>query len=379
MKGSLQEKGGKYYAVFRINGKQKWVNTGIEVKKGNKRKAEAKMTEILVQYNSNPNIVDKMPFTDYINLWLKQVKNKVDTVTYEGYMQYARKHIIPYFEPLKLDLKDVKMSHIESYYNYKSVSGRLDGKNGGLSYRTIKLHSVVLNLVFKYAMRNKLIKENPCTYAEIPQNAHRSEKKTDFYTAEQCQALLKLIKGTPLYDMVYITFMYGLRRSELLGLKWSAVDFENNTLSVCHTVVLQHVVVAKDKTKNQTSKRIYPLLDDVRKILLRLKAEQEEHRSLFGNCYIDTDYIFVKENGEQYYPSYPTHTLKKVLKKYGLPHIRWHDLRHSCASMLILKGWNMKDISEWLGHADIGTTMNIYGHIGMGHKRDLGNTLIGTL
>lgn len=271
------------------------------------------------------------------------------------------------------------MSDIEKYYQYKSVSGRLDGRSGGLSYRTIKLHSVVLNLIFNEAVRQSLISDNPCKYARIPNTAHRNEKKIEFYTTEQCKILLNVTEGTILHDMIYVTFMYGFRRSELMGLKWSAIDFENNTLSVCHTVVLQNVVVRKDKTKNKSSERIYPLLPDVREILLKQKARQKEYKKLFGNCYNDTGYVFVKEDGTTYYPSYPTHALEKVLDKYDLSHIRWHDLRHSCASMLLLKGWSMKDISEWLGHADIGTTMNIYGHLDMEHKRTLGDRLSGIL
>lgn len=365
--------------MFYHNGKTVWRSTGIKAVRGNKRKAEQRMNEILSEYEDNPTMFDKILFTDYIKKWLKAVKSKIDTITYEGYEQYTNKHIIPYFEPLHLKLQDIRMSDIEKYYQYKSVAGRLDGKEGGLSYRTIKLHSIVLNLVFEYAMRNKLIKENPCTYAQIPQDAKRNEKKVDFYTPKQCYELLELIKDTPLYDMVYITFMYGLRRSELMGLKWSAVDFDNNTVSICHTVVANYTVVAKDKTKNKSSRRTYPLLDEVKEIIMKRKAEQTEYKKVFGDCYTDTGYIFTKEDGTTYYPSYPSHMLQKVIKRNKLPHIRWHDLRHSTASMLIEEGWSMKDISEWLGHSDIGTTMDIYGHISMERKRTLGNSLNGVL
>ncbi len=337
------------------------------------------MNEILSEYEDNPSMFDKIDFTRYITLWLNDVKNHIDLITYEGYSQYANKHIIPYFEPKKLKLQDVKLSDIEGYYKYKSISGRLDGKQGGLSYRTIKLHSVVLNLVFEYAVRNKLIKDNPCTYAVIPQTAKRSKKKVDFYTAEQCHKLLNTVKGEPLYDMVYITFMYGLRRSELMGLKWSAVDFDNATIDICHTVVVNSSIIEKDKTKTESSCRTYPLLDDVRAILLKRKSEQEEYKKLFGDCYINTDYIFTREDGSKYYPSYPTQALSKVLKKSELKRIRWHDLRHSCACMLLEKGWSMKDISEWLGHSQISITMDIYGHISMDRKRTLGNSLNGVL
>lgn len=379
MSGVLKEKKGMYYAYFYDSalGKPIWRATGIKAERGNKRKAEQKKQEIIEKYFNNPR--EEPMFIDYIEQWLTNTKGRVDTITYEGYEEYARGHIIPYFEPLKLKLQDVKMSDIERYYNYKSVSGRLDGKEGGLSYRTIKLHSIVLNLVFEYAMRNKLIQDNPCKYAEIPKTAKRSEKIVNFYTPEQCRELLSLTEGTTLYDMIYLTFIYGLRRSELMGLKWDAVDFVNNTITIQHTVVLHSTMVAKDKIKNESSNRTYPLLNDVREILLKRKSQQEECNKLFGNCYCASGYVFAREDGKPFYPSYPTHAMKKVLERNNLPHIRWHDLRHSTASMLIEKGWSMKDISEWLGHADIGTTMNIYGHISMEHKRKLGDSLEGTL
>lgn len=376
MKGSLQEKSGKYYAVFRVNGKQKWVNLQISTSRGNKRKAETALSELITQYNNNPNIFDRVLFTDYIKKWLKKVKSNVDIVTYEGYRQYAEKHIIPYFESKNIMLQDVLISDIEGYYSFKAVSGRLDGKRGGLSLRTIKLHGVVLSLVLKQAVYEKLIKDNPCTYARYPtSNISVIKKEPTFYTVAECNRLLEVIKDMPLYEMVYMTFIYGLRRSELLGLKWDAVDFKKNTISICHTVVLQNEVVHKDKTKNPSSKRTYPLLPDVRSMLEKMLEKQKSDKSLFGNCYSETGYVFVKQDGSAYYPSYPTHELSKVLKNNNLPHIRWHDLRHSTASMLIEKGWNMKDVSEWLGHSSITTTLDIYSHVSMEHKQQLGNSL----
>ena len=165
-----------------------------------------------------------------------------------------------------------------------------------------------------------------------------------------------------------------------MGLKWDAVDFDNDTIEIKRTAVLaQSTVVRKAKTKNLTSKRTYPLLPEIKTMLEKMLEEQEENKKLFGNGYTDTDFIFVKADGTTYYPSYPSHRLLKTLEKHSLPHIRWHDLRHSTASMLIEKGWHMKNISDWLGHSDIGTTMNIYGHISMEHKKELGNSLTGIL
>ena len=117
------------------------------------------------------------------------------------------------------------------------------------------------------------------------------------------------------------------------------------------------------------------MLPDIEKLLLSMKEEKENNKKIFGNCYIDNEYVFVKADGSAYYPSYPSHELAKIIKNNNLPYIRWHDLRHSTASMLIEKGWHMKDISDWLGHNDIGTTMNIYGHTNVQHKRDISQSL----
>ncbi len=336
------------------------------------------MAELVTQYQKNPNEFKRVGFVDYIKKWLKEVKPQVDVVTFEGYIQYAEKHIIPYFQQKGLALQDVTIQDIEEYYNYKSVCGRLDGKEGGLSYRTIKLHSIVINLVFKMAMRDGVLSKNPCEYAKLPQK-EKTKPIAKFYSAQQCKELLNAVAGTPLYDMIYLSTIYGLRRSELLGIKWSAIDLENDTLSIKHTVVKNSSVVEKDKTKNKSSERVYPLLPDIKQILLTIQKQQRKNREIFGNCYVENDYVFTKEDGSRYYPEYPTKTLQKQLKKHNLPHIRWHDLRHTAASLLLVKNWSMKDISEWLGHADIGTTMNIYGHLSMEHKRQISVSLDGLL
>lgn len=378
IKGSLQEKNGKYYVVFRLNGKQKWVSTKIDVKRGNKRKAESVMAEIISKANENPHCFEKVLFTDYIKNWLSYTKTMVDDVTYDGYDRESHNHLIPYFANKKKALQDITVRDIESYYLYKSKNGRVDGKPGGLSVRTIRIHGTILNLIFKQAIKDGLVKENVCSHASYPK-AEKTVKNTSFYTVEQCNDLLYVTKGMPLHNMIYITMLYGLRRSELMGLRWSAIDFKNNTICINHTVVLGKKIIAKDSTKNKSSNRVYPLFDDVKKILQNMLIEKNKNKALFGNSYCESDYVFTKADGTPYYPSYPTHELERILKKEDLPHIRWHDLRHSCASMLIMKGWHMKDISEWLGHSDIGTTMNVYGHISMEHKRDLANGLNGIL
>lgn len=301
MSGSLHIRNGRWYTTFYLNGKQIERALKIEAKQGNKiinkRKAEEAMAKLISEYADNPEQFNKIDFVDYIKKWLKNKTKQVETVTIEGYEGYIKSHIIPYFEPLNLKLQNVSIKDIENYYNCKAKSGRLDGKPGGLSIASLRRHKTILNQIFQDALHNGLIKNNPCEYAKMPKVNKSPSKVGTIYTPEQCKHLLNLTKGTVLHDMIYITFMYGLRRSEMLGLKWDAIDFNNNTINICHTIVVQKTVTTKDRTKNKSSNRVYPLIDEIRILLLERKRKQAEYKKMFGNCYIDTDYVFTKEDG----------------------------------------------------------------------------------
>lgn len=380
MTGSLQTKSGKYYAVINTtdtNGKrkQKWISTGIETAGNNKRKAEKRLREILQEYEKNtPVFSTDILFSDFVIEWLKSVKMSVDVVTYQGYKLIANAHIIPYFENLNIKLTNVKRETIQKYINLKSENGKLDG-TGGLSPKTIKTHKLILNLVFKEAIKQELIYKNPCEFVILPKMQRR---EPSFYTITQINTLFDSIKNEPIYPLVYITLIYGLRRSEVLGLKWDSVDFENNKFTIKHTVVHIETVVEKDTTKTNASYRSFPLTVEAKRIFIDLKSLEEKNRCLFGKDYTENDYIFKWDNGKTYRPDYITRKFSKLLEKVGLPHIRFHDLRHSCASLLIANGYNLKDIQEWLGHSDIRVTANIYAHLDTERKKNIALSMSNT-
>ena len=159
------------------------------------------------------------------------------------------------------------------------------------------------------------------------------------------------------------SMMYGLRRSEIAGLKWGAIDFENDTLTIQHTVTRFKKQIAKDDTKNKSSHRILPLNQSIRTYLLGLRDQQAQNKLLLGAGYQDTDYICRWADGHPMHCDYLSRAFSQLLARHKLPHVRLHDLRHSCASYMLKMGCSLKDISDWLGHTDIKTTMNIYGHL----------------
>ena len=370
MTGSLQIKRGKYYAVLNLTDRdghrrQKWVYTGYEVK-NNQRKAEAALRDIIHEYEKinlvyEPDIL----LSDFLNQWLVEVKPFIDEVTWDGYKIIVDSHVRPYFEDHKVKLVDADLDCIQRYFDYKATHGRKDGR-GGLAPKTLRLHKNVLQLAFKEAMRHRLISTNPCELVRLPKLERR---EYEWYNSDEIITMLDALKGEPLYHLIKTTVMYGLRRSEVLGLQWQSVDFNANSILIRHTVSVGTKVVEKDKTKNNSSYRAFPLFPEIRELLLRLKDEENKNREFFGNAYIENDYIFKRPNGDTYDPSYITHRFGELLKKYDLPHIRFHDLRHSCASLLLSKGCTLKDVQDWMGHADIKMTCNIYGHLDLTRKK----------
>ena len=326
MTASLRVKNDKYYVVLThtTDGKknQTWVSTGLTVT-GNEGKARQIMLDMLGE-KPEQAIPPDMLFSDAVRRWLEDVRHRVDEVTYQGYEVQARAHILPYFDDLQIRLCDVDGETLQTYINVKAKFGRSDG-HGGLSAVSLRQHKNVLNQTLKLAQRDGLIQTNPADLVVMP---HAAQFTGTFYTEAQMRDLLTAVKNERLYPIIYVTALYGLRRSEVLGLKWDSINFAMQTLTIRHTVARVTKVVEKNKTKNASSFRSFPLTDDAVRLFKILLQQEQYYRNHFGKDYIDNDYVFTWEDGHPYSPDYVSHTFHKLLKKYDLPHIRFHDLRH---------------------------------------------------
>ena len=379
MTGSLQVKNGKIYMVLNCKEhgkrKQKWLPTGLP-ERGNKRRAEQLLRETLRQYEQQSGLIPSdVTFAAYIRHWLDQVKRRVDPVTYQGYETLAQRHVIPYFEESGVKLTALTRQQLQVYLDEKGDHGRLDGK-GGLSPRSLKLHKNILHQTLTEAVKEGLLPANPCDYIDLP-SIPRYEATV--YSAQQMQALFVASQGDPLEALIRVTAFYGLRRSEVLGLKWDSVDFDRGTLTIRHTVSKVTAVVEKDKTKNASSHRTFPLLPDLREVLLRVRAEEQEDRRLMGKGYQENGYIFKWPDGRPFSPDYVSQHFAVLLAKHGLPPMRFHDLRHTCASLLLSRGMGLKDVQEWMGHADIKMTADIYGHLDIARKQTIADQMAAIL
>lgn len=365
--GRLQEKNGFYYMVLSYTGtdgkrKQPWFGTGLPVK-GNKKRAEQMLRDLRKSYAppkaaQSQELGPDMLFSDYMLYWLKIIRPSVQETTWSSYSFNVKNHIVPYFGERGITLSGLQARHIQSFYLHELES---------LKATSVLRFHANLHKALKYAVRLDLIPGNPVDKVERP----KPEKYlAGYYTAEEMERLFDAARNHRLELIIQFAAFYGLRRGEVLGLRWEAIDFEAGTLTIRHIVTStnmdgKHILVEADRAKTKSSLRTLPLVAAFAQRLRELKARQAYNRQLCGSCYNTKydGYVFVDEMGNLILPNSVTEGFAKLLADNGLRKIRFHDLRHSCASLLLKQGVPMKQIQEWLGHSDISTTANIYAHL----------------
>ena len=309
----------------------------------------------------------EMDFADYLEEWIKQIKHSIKLSTWETYETELYRHIIPYFRVHKCKLSKLTTSKIQSYCNEVLENGRVKGK-GGLSPKTVRNHHGIIRKALYDAMKQDIITKNPAEMVTLP----RKEKyKPQIYSLEQLNHLIQFAKETDMYIPILLGAHCGLRRGEIMGLKWHSVDIHEKTLLVQESVVRAKTTIKRADTKTNSSYRKLKLPDALAEALKKHKEEQKECRRLFGKKHSDHEYVCSNPDGSQCVPSTFTKKVQRVMEQAGLPVIRLHDLRHTHASLLMSFGVNYKEIQEQLGHSDISTTLNIYTHLEYSSKEKI--------
>ena len=365
--GHLQEKKGLYYMVLSYKDKSgkrvsKWLPTGLPVK-GNKKRAEDMLMAARTEFVAGEAAIDRdMPFSSYLVQWMEIARSTLKPNTAAGYASMIQNPIAPYFQQRGITLGGLQAVDIQMFYTSQLKR---------VSANTVIHYHAIIHRALKYAVKTDLIDVNPADKVERP----RKDRFTaSFYDGNEVNRLFQAARGTPLELPVMLAAFYGLRRSEVVGLKWDAIDFENKTIAIRHTVTActekgRRIEVA-DTPKTASSRRTLPLVPAFQTKLAALKEQQEKNRILCGRSYC-TDYlgyVLVDAMGNRLKLSYISTAFPVLLKRNGLRPIRFHDLRHSCASLLLKNGVPMKQIQEWLGHSDFSTTANIYAHLDAGSK-----------
>lgn len=368
MTGSVQEKKGYWYLVISYYNQErkrklKWVSTNLKIR-GNKR-AAMRMLEKYLEEHEDSQLWNKahMYFDEFILSWLETAKINLSSSTYLAYKYQIESQIVPYFKPLKLKVEDITSQILQDYYNMKLKS---------LSGNTVRKHHANIHKALSYAVYCRMIKYNPADYVILPK---KERYEASFYNSDEAQRLLKIFKDDVLEPVIVLTLHYGFRRSEVLGLKWTDIDFDNDVIYVRNTVkTVNGTIIREESTKNESSRRVMPLIKSIKQYLLKLRLKQKEEKLFYGNTYIDSEYICRWNNGNLIKPDYVTRHFKQIITENNMRVIRFHDLRHSTASILLELGMNLKDIQEWLGHSEI-TTTNIYAHLQVERKQHIGKTV----
>ena len=328
--GHLQEKKGRFYIVLSYTDienkrKTKWIPTGLPVK-NNKKRAEKMLMEAREKFKppvTRDTVRSDMLFSDYLTEWLKIIKSTVRRTTFSSYSSLVKSVIKPYFEKLEVTLDGLKPIHIQTFYTRELER---------VTSSTVIHYHAVIRRALIYAVKIELLDSNPIDRVERPKKEHYIPA---YYDSQEINRLFELVAGTDLEVPVKLAAFYGLRREEVLGLRWKAIDFEENTITINHTVTQieengKTVTVASDTTKTKSSMRTLPMVPQFRELLLRKKEEQAELRRVCGKCYNKEflEYVCVNALGERIKPSYLTNSFPAFVVKNGMRRIRFHDLRH---------------------------------------------------
>ncbi|GAB6926046.1 tyrosine-type recombinase/integrase [Paenibacillus sp. JCM 10914] len=333
------------------------------VKAKNKKEADLELAKFIVEVESGEFISpEKMSFEAFVEEWKTKYANKhLELKSIENYVTHLNNRIIPHFKDVQIS--KIKTMHIIRFLD--SVNTRLDGKDGSVSSATTVYIYRVLRSVFLRAVEWNVIKDNPMKGVKKPKE--KPVKDIQVYDEEDVRKLFKALEQEPFIFKMLITLAVstGMRRGELIALEWKHINLEEGTLQVVQSISIEDggkPVIKEPKTKNSIRTISLPtstieMMKQYRRFYLQDKLKRMDRWTEKEH-----EFVFPNSSGGPLYFNRPTKWWIEFLDYNGLKKIRFHDLRHTSATLLINKGVHAKIISERLGHADITTTMNVYGH-----------------
>lgn len=361
MAGYLREQNGTYQMVYQYKDeagklRQKSKSTKLPVK-GNKRNAEAMLKEWTGELEKQSPAVlqakDQL-FLDFMREWLYVIMpQNLRRTTLDQYKAVFNGHIVNHKEFQGVTLKELTPVIMQSYINARLQSG--------MSTNTARKHQSNIHKCLDHAVKMELIPRNPSDNVDLGKKVKYKAKPIP---PDILVEVMRLFMGDTIETPFLLALYFALRRSEACGLHWADVDFKENLIHICSTSqVVRGKVHYINETKTEESDRFLPIPAPMRSYLLDVLAKQKENQKLFGSEYVDTGLVCVKPDGTPIHPDFVTHHFQRKLKSNGFKVYRFHDLRHSAVNLLNHQGVDIKDISSFLGHSEIGTTANIYGHL----------------
>ncbi|MFB1100848.1 tyrosine-type recombinase/integrase [Terribacillus sp. JSM ZJ617] len=319
-----------------------------------KKDAEKYAAQVQHEINMDTFIVDSgMKLKEYLEKWVElYCKRKLRDTTIKSYQRAIDFRILPV-------IGEKQLSQLTPPYLQVFVNGLVDE---GLSPRYVEYISGILYGALDKAVEWDLMRKNPMSRVDVPR-ARRSQKVT--WSVEEVNTFLTVGKFV---DIDYATAIEicldtGVRRGELLAIKWDDIDWENQTIRIDESLVYDDEGFRFGTTKNESSKRSIKCTSTAFESLRKHRVRQNEMKIYFGNQYKDHNLVFCREDGQPIYPRTLTTIFNRMIKKANVPKIRIHDIRHTHATLFLESGGTMKELQQRLGHASMGTTSDVYAHV----------------
>ena len=296
----------------------------------------------------------------WLEVWMENyARVKLRPSTFKTSQGFLKNHIKPQIGSIQL--ADLTSLDLQRFYKHLLDGGRVDRieakkKPKGLAPKTVRNIHQMIGSAYNLAMEQKLVTRNPTQGCALPKVEHK-EMKT--LTADQLSAFFQEARDSGVYELYYLDLATGLRRDELLGLKWTDVDFDRRVVKVQRAISRQNGKVVEAPLKTKNAYRTLPLSADAISVLTHQRRKTGS-----------SEWVFPSPSGGPMSPNSVLHMLQRVLKRAGLPRIRFHDLRHTCATMLCRRKISLRDIQLWLGHSTYQTTADIYTHLDYRDKLD---------
>ena len=331
-----------------VSGKR---NRHYETVHGTKKQAEAIMRRMIQDMESGGlSVPSSMTVSSWVTEWLENFRPNIEATTRDGYQEKIKNYITPYFG--RIPLKDLKTEYIQQWVNSLQAQG--------LTAKTIRNAYNVLNPALKKAVVMRKIPYNPSDGVELPKLVRPD---VDVYDPELCKRAVKAAEGTDMYLIVLLEVTVGLRRGELIALRWPNVDLDAGVIHICENTVRANGGTITKEPKSKAGNRNITIGAEVIKALREAREEYDADRKALGKGFHDDGYVIRQKNGEQFKPDSITQKWRRFETQNGLPHIKFHGLRHSNATALIQAGVNPKVVQQRLGHADVSITLNTYTHV----------------
>jgi integrase len=335
---------------------------------GDTQKAVRDQVRELIGQVENGTLTEptKIVFGEWLRTWIQDyMKPALRQTTWESYHTQVEKHLLPSLG--HIPLRQVQTAHLQRLYNDKLQGGRADGKQGGLSPTSVRYIHAVAHGALEQALQEGLIVRNPAKAVRLPQKVKKQMRTLD---GAGVSAFLSQARQTRYYAAFLLELATGLRRGELLGLRWQDIDFDAGTLRVEQQLVLTRDGIAFQAPKTPLSRRTIGIPETAVKQLRVHRRESAQEKLLLGDLYDDCGLVFAHEDGRPVNPRAFTRVFERVVRRAGLPRMAFHDLRHTFATLSLQEGVSVRTIQETLGHHAASFTMTTYAHVTDSMRRE---------